>query len=83
MPPAVSGCINTAERPQKIGDIFPLEPFQIYKFYNLFISSFAAQRGRDGLCVNVPVSSRAGKGMCAHTGWRVGGKRLICHKPGV
>lgn len=50
MLPAVSDCINTTERPQKIGDIFPLELFQICKFYNLFISSFAARWGRDDLC---------------------------------
>lgn len=50
MPPAVSGSINTTERPQKIWDIFPLELFQICKFYNLFISSFAAQWERDDLC---------------------------------
>lgn len=50
MPLTVSGCISAMERPQRIGDIFPLESFQICKFYNLFISSFTAQRERDDLC---------------------------------
>lgn len=50
MSPAALGCINTVERTQKIGDIFTLELFQICKFYNLFISSFATQWERDDLC---------------------------------
>lgn len=50
MPPAVSGCINAVERTQNIVDIFTLELFQICKFYNLLISSFATQWERDDLC---------------------------------
>lgn len=44
MPPSVAGCINTTERPQKTGDIFPLELFQygssiIFYFFHHFPSS--------------------------------------------